>query len=392
MLLYSVADKIVFSILKRIDIGLLEITTFSGQVLKFGNPNDKLKASLKIKAPALNYNLIKGGSIGLAECYMRDEFETNNLSNLIELTARNINIVHKFAGVLDLKFLNFIKNRFIKNTKERSKENIAKHYDLGNDFFSLWLDKTLTYSSAIFDDQNKDLSAAQNNKYQKLINLIQPNNGDKVLEIGCGWGGFAEYLGKNYDVKLDCITISKKQYEYAKERIYNCGLNEKVNIEIKDYRDLEGKYNSIASIEMIEAVGQNYLESYFKTIKHNLSDGGRAAIQAITIDDSLFDRYKNKQDFIQKYIFPGGFLPNKNTINKLVSNNGLTVNSYISYADHYADTLSIWRDEFNKKWNLIKDQGFDLTFKRMWEFYLSYCEAGFKSKNIDLIQFSMQNK
>jgi len=392
MLLYNVADKIVFNILKRINVGFLEISTFSGEVLKFGNPNDKLTVNLKIKNPALNFNLIKGGSIGFAECYMRDEFETNNLSNLIELTARNINIMHKFAGVLDLKFLNFIKNRFIKNTKSRSKKNIAKHYDLGNDFFSLWLDKTLTYSSAIFDDKNKNLSDAQNNKYQKLINLIQPNNGDKVLEIGCGWGGFAEYLGKNYDVKLDCITISKKQFEYAKERIHNCGLNEKVNIEIKDYRDLKGKYNSIASIEMIEAVGQNYLESYFKTIKHNLSDGGRAAIQAITIDDGLFDRYKNKEDFIQKYIFPGGFLPNKNTINKLVSNNGLTVNSYISYADHYANTLALWRDKFNKKWDLIKNQGFDLTFKRMWEFYLSYCEAGFKSKNIDLIQFSLQNK
>ena len=392
MILYSLADKIVFSILKRINYGFLEISTLSGDLLKFGNPNDKLKANLKIKSPALNYNLIKGGSIGLAECFMRNEFETKNLSDLIELTARNISIVHKFAGVLDLKFLNFIKNKFIKNTKNRSKENIAKHYDLGNDFFSLWLDKTLTYSSAIFDDENRNLSDAQNNKYQKLINLIQPSNGDKVLEIGCGWGGFAEYLGKNYEVKLDCITISKKQFEYAKERIHNCGLNEKVNIEIKDYRDLKGKYNSIASIEMIEAVGQNYLESYFKTIKDNLSDGGKAAIQAITIDDSLFDRYKNKQDFIQKYIFPGGFLPNKNTINKLVSNNGLTVNSYISYADHYADTLTIWREEFNKKWDLIKKQGFDLTFKRMWEFYLSYCEAGFRSKNIDLIQFSLQNK
>ena len=392
MILYNFADKIVFSILKKINYGFLEISTLSGEVLQFGNPNDKLKANLIIKSPALNYNLIKGGSIGFAECFMRNEFDTNNLSNLIELTARNISIVHKFAGVLDLKFLNFIKNKFIKNTKSRSKENIAKHYDLGNDFFSLWLDKTLTYSSAIFDDQNKNLSDAQNNKYQKLINLIQPNNGDKVLEIGCGWGGFAEYLGKNYEVKLDCITISKKQFEYAKERIHNCGLNEKVNIEIRDYRDLKGKYNSIASIEMIEAVGQNYLESYFKTIKNNLSDGGKAAIQAITIDDSLFDRYKNKQDFIQKYIFPGGFLPNKNTINKLVSNNGLTVNSYISYADHYADTLAIWRNEFNKKWDLIKKQGFDLTFKRMWEFYLSYCEAGFKSKNIDLIQFSLQNK
>ena len=392
MILYNFADKIVFNILKKINNGFLEISTLSGEVLQFGNPNDRLKANLVIKSPAFNYNLIKGGSVGFAECYMRNEFETNNLSDLIELTARNINIIHKFSGVLDLKFLNYIKNKFIKNTKSRSKENIAKHYDLGNDFFSLWLDETLTYSSAIFDDKNKILSDAQNNKYQKLINLIQPNIGDKVLEIGCGWGGFAEYLGKNYQVKLDCITISKKQFEFAKERIHNCGLNEKVNIEIKDYRDLKGKYNSIASIEMIEAVGQNYLESYFKTIKNNLSDGGKAAIQAITIDDSLFDRYKNKQDFIQKYIFPGGFLPNKNTINKLVSKNGLTVNSYISYADHYADTLAIWREEFNKKWDLIKNQGFDLTFKRMWEFYLSYCEAGFKSKNIDLIQFSLQNK
>ena len=392
MILHRIADKIIFNILKRISVGYLEITSISGKLLKFGNYEDKLKADLKIKSSALSYNLIKGGSVGLAESYMKNEFETSNLSNLIELAARNINIVHKFAGILDLKFLNFIKNKFIKNTKSRSKENIAKHYDLGNDFFSLWLDKTLTYSSAIFDEQNKDLAEAQNNKYQKLINLIQPNNGDKILEIGCGWGGFAEYLGKNYDVKLDCITISKKQFEYAKERIHNCGLNEKVNIEIKDYRDLNSKYNSIASIEMIEAVGQNYLESYFKTIKDNLSDGGKAAIQAITIDDSLYDRYKNKQDFIQKYIFPGGFLPNKNTINKLVSKNGLSVNSYISYADHYADTLSIWRDEFNKKWSLIKNQGFDLTFKRMWEFYLSYCEAGFKSKNIDLIQFSLQNK
>jgi len=392
MILHKIADKIIFNILKRISVGYLEITSTSGELLKFGNYDDRLKADLKIKSSSLSYNLIKGGSVGLAECYMRDEFETSNLSNLIELAARNISIIHKFSGILDLKFLNFIKNKFVKNTKSRSKENIAKHYDLGNDFFSLWLDKTLTYSSAIFDEQNKDLSNAQNNKYQKLINLIQPSNGDKVLEIGCGWGGFAEYLGKNYDVKLDCITISKKQFEYAKERIHSCGLNEKVNIEIKDYRDLNSKYNSIASIEMIEAVGQNYLESYFKTIKDNLSDGGKAAIQAITIDDSLYDRYKNKQDFIQKYIFPGGFLPNKNTINKLVSKNGLSVNSYISYADHYADTLAIWKDEFNKKWSLIKDQGFDLTFKRMWEFYLSYCEAGFKSKNIDLIQFSLQNK
>ena len=392
MVLYNFTDKIVFQTLRDIEHGQLEIIKHSGEVLKFGNQQSPLKAVLKIKKPNFTFNLIKGGSIGFAESYMKDEFETDNLSSLIEITARNIKIIHKFSGLLDFPFINYFRNTFIKNTRERSRENISKHYDLGNEFFGLWLDKTLTYSSAIFDERNKDLSNAQNNKYQKLIDLIKPNNGDKILEIGCGWGGFAEYLGKKYDVKLDCITISKKQFEYAKKRIHKCGLNEKVNIEIKDYRDLKDRYNSIASIEMIEAVGQNYLESYFKTIKNNLSNNGKAAIQAITIDDNIFDRYKTKKDFIQKYIFPGGFLPSKGIINKYVSENGLTIKSYDSYADHYSDTLAIWRKEFNQKWDLIKKQGFDLTFKRMWEFYLSYCEAGFKSKNIDLIQFSLQNK
>jgi len=392
MLLHSISDKIVFNLLKNLKHGSLEIINLNGVKLTFGDFDNQLKAKIIIKTPALTYNLIKGGSIGFAECYMRGEFETPNLSNLIEIMARNIQIVYKFSGLLDLPFINFFKNKLIKNTKSRSKENIAKHYDLGNDFFSLWLDKTLTYSSAIFDEDSKELSQAQNNKYQKLINLIKPSAGDKILEIGCGWGGFAEYLGKNYNVKLDCITISQKQFEFAKQRIHNCGLNEKVNIEIKDYRDLKGQYNSIASIEMIEAVGQNYLASYFNTIKNNLRPGGTAAIQAITIDDSLFDRYKNRQDFIQKYIFPGGFLPSKHSLRKYAETNHLNFNEYNSYASHYSKTLAIWRETFNQKWELIKNQGFDLTFKRMWEFYLSYCEAGFKSKNIDLIQFSLQNK
>ena len=392
MLLHNISDKIVFSLLKNLQNGSLEVINCNGEQFLFGDLNNTLKAKIIIKTPALTYNLIKGGSIGFAECYMCGEFETPNLSNLIEIMARNIKIVYKFSGLLDLPLINFFKNRFIKNTKNRSKENIAKHYDLGNDFFSLWLDETLTYSSAIFDDYSLDLPTAQNNKYQKLINLIKPNSGDKVLEIGCGWGGFAEYLGKNYDVKLDCITISQKQYEFAKQRIHNCGLNEKINIEIKDYRDLKGQYNSIASIEMIEAVGQNYLASYFNTIKNNLTPGGTAAIQAITIDDSLFDRYKNRQDFIQKYIFPGGFLPSKQSLKKYAESNHLNFNEYNSYAVHYSKTLAMWRETFNQKWELIKNQGFDLTFKRMWEFYLSYCEAGFKSKNIDLIQFSLQNK
>jgi len=392
MLIYKLSDLIVFSLLKNIKHGHLEVIKMNGEVLKFGDPNEILKVSLEIKDESFIYNLIKSGSVGLGESYMKGFFTTNNLSDLIELTARNIGIIYKFSGILDLTIINYIKRKFVKNTKTRSKENIARHYDLGNDFFSLWLDKSLTYSSAIFKEPDQDLFEAQKNKYQKLIDLLQPSSGSRVLEIGCGWGGFAEYLGTNYDVKLDCITISQKQFEFAKERIHKYGLNEKVNIELKDYRDLKAKYDHIASIEMIEAVGQDYLNSYFNTIKNNLLPSGTAGIQAITIDDQLFDRYKNKEDFIQKYIFPGGFLPSKSELQNYVDKNGLKFNEYNSYANHYSETLIVWREIFNKKWDLIKKQGFDLKFKKMWEFYLSYCEAGFKSKNIDLIQFSLQNK
>ncbi len=391
-MIQAISDNVVFGALKFLRYGQLKIINFDGKIYLFGEDNKNINVVLKINRSGVTYNIIKNGSIGLAESYMRGEIETNNLSDLIELTARNIKLIYKFSGILDFSLINFIKNKVIKNTKIRSKENISKHYDLGNDFFSLWLDETLTYSSAIFENEKQTLSEAQNNKYQKLINLLKPKDNSKVLEIGCGWGGFAEYLGKNYNVKLDCITISQKQYDFTKERIHKAGLNEKINIHIKDYRDLKGKYESIASIEMIEAVGQNYLQTYFSTIKKNLSDSGNIGIQAITIDDSLFDRYKNKQDFIQKYIFPGGFLPSKKSLYKYADANGLKFSEYNSYAKHYSDTLIIWRKEFIKKWDLIKNQGFDLSFKKMWEFYLSYCEAGFKSKNIDLIQFSLCNK
>ena len=386
------SDKIVFNSLKLIKHGYLEIQNHDSKIYKFGNENELLRAKIKINKPGLTFQIIKSGSVGLAEAYMRNEFETDNLTNLIEITAKNIKLVYKFSGIFDISMINKLKSIFIKNNKSRSKENISKHYDLGNDFFSLWLDPSLTYSSAIFEKQKDDLFSAQLNKYKKLTELIKPNVGNKILEIGCGWGGFAEYVGKNYDVKLDCITISKEQFEFSKKRIFENGLNEKVNIFLKDYRDVKDKYDSIASIEMIEAVGQNYLVNYFKSIKKNLSENGRAAIQAITIDDSLFDRYKTKEDFIQKYIFPGGFLPSKRKLYDLSSSNGLEIKKYESYGSHYSNTLKIWRDEFLKKWEEISKHGFDNKFKRMWHFYLSYCEAGFKSKNIDLIQFSMQNK
>ncbi len=382
------SKKIAFSALKMIKYGKIIVTDYDQSKHIFGN-DENLIVFVKINRQDFFKKIISKGSIGMAEAYMNNEFETDNLSNLIELTAKNIEIVHRFSGILDLSFINYLKSIFNKNTKSNSKKNISKHYDLGNEFFSLWLDDTLTYSSAIFENDKLDLEKAQINKYKKLTSLIKPKIGDKVLEIGCGWGGFAEFIGKNYDVKLDCITISKKQFDYAKNRIYKIGLNEKINIKMQDYRDVKNKYNSIASIEMIEAVGQDYLKNYFQSIKKYLKDDGKAAIQAITIDDKLFNRYKKKEDFIQKYIFPGGFLPSKNSLVEYAKKTGLEFTQCNSYGVHYSNTLKIWREKFFKSWEHISKQGFDSTFKRMWNFYLSYCEAGFRSKNIDLIQFSL---
>ena len=382
------SKKIAFSALKMIKYGKIIVTDYDQSKYIFGN-DENLIVFVKINRSDFFKKIISKGSIGMAEAYMNNEFETDNLSKLIELTAKNIEIVHKFSGILDLSFINYVKNIFNKNTKSNSKKNISKHYDLGNEFFSLWLDDTLTYSSAIFENDKLDLEKAQINKYKKLTSLIKPKIGDKVLEIGCGWGGFAEFIGKNYDVKLDCITISKKQFDYAKNRIYKIGLNEKINIKMQDYRDVKNKYNSIASIEMIEAVGQDYLKNYFQSIKKYLKNDGKAAIQAITIDDKLFNRYKKKEDFIQKYIFPGGFLPSKNSLVEYAKKTGLEFTQCNSYGVHYSNTLKIWREKFFKSWEHISKQGFDNTFKRMWNFYLSYCEAGFRSKNIDLIQFSL---
>ena len=387
----QISDKIVFSGLKLIKYGKLNVTTFQNKNLQFGD-DGSLEASIKINKPDFSKNIISKGSVGLAESYMRGDFETDDLSKLIELSAKNIKLVHKFSGVLDLTYLNYFKKFINRNTKTKSKEHISKHYDLGNEFFSLWLDDSLTYSSAIFENEKSNLYEAQINKYKKLSNLLKPKTGDKLLEIGCGWGGFAEYIGKNHDVNLDCITISKKQYEFAKKRIHDAGLNEKINIQMKDYRDVKQNYNSIASIEMIEAVGKDYLKNYFQTIKKNLVPGGKAAIQAITIDDNLYNRYKRKEDFIQKYIFPGGFLPSINFMEKLIKKNNLKLEKINTYSDDYARTLSTWRKNFLGVWDKISPLGFDDYFKRMWEFYLSYCEGGFKSRNINLIQFSMSNK
>ncbi len=389
----KLSETFILNKLKLIKNGSLNLTNYNHEKFIFGEINKEVKADIKVNDPKFYFNILKGGSTGLAESYVRDDFSTSDLTSLIELTARNIDLTNTFLGILKISFLkNLFKNLFYSNTRFKSKENISKHYDLGNEFFSIWLDKTLTYSSAIFNAPNEDLANAQLNKYNKLIDLLKPKSGDKILEIGCGWGGFAEHLSKNYDIKLDCITISKKQLEFAKKRIFNAGLNHKVDIKFLDYRDLKGKYDSIASIEMIEAVGEKYLAKFFLTIKENLKPGGVGAIQAIIIKDELFERYRKREDFIQKYIFPGGFLPSLHSIKNYCKQTGLELTNYNSYGAHYSNTLKEWRNNFIRSWNDISKQGFDQSFKKIWDFYFSYCEAGFKSKNIDLIQFSLSNK
>ena len=389
----KISEKIVLNKLKKIKNGNLKLINYDGKVFHFGSLESNLSADIKINNPKFYFNIISGGSSALGEAHMNRDFYTSNLTNLIEISAKNIELVYSFSGSLKIKKIkNFFKSIFASNTKSKSLQYISKHYDLGNNFFSKWLDKTLTYSSAVYENENDSLEIAQKNKYQKLIDLLNVKDGNKVLEIGCGWGGFSEYLAKNYNVSIDCITISKKQFEFTKKRISDAGLDNKVNVLFLDYRDLQDKYDNIVSIEMIEAVGENYLGKYFETIKKSLNKDGSAALQGITIRDDLFDRYKRSEDFIQKYIFPGGFLPSVNLMKTLIKKNKLNLIKVNSYPDDYAKTLANWRINFFKAWNNITPLGFDETFKRMWEFYLSYCEAGFKSKNINLIQISMSNK
>ena len=392
MSLSKISEKFILNRLKKLEYGNLKLINYDGKVFHFGNLESKLSADIKINNPNFFTNIILGGSSAFGEAHMKKDFYTSNLTNLIEITAKNVKLVYSFSGSLKLqKIKNLIKKIFASNTKSKSLKNISKHYDLGNDFFSKWLDKSLTYSSAIYMDQNESLEKAQRNKYQKLIDLLKIKEGNKVLEIGCGWGGFSEYLAKNYNVSIDCITISKKQFEFSKNRIATSGLDNKVNVKFLDYRDVKDKYDNIASIEMIEAVGENYLDKYFSTIKNSLKSNGTAAIQGITISDKLFERYRRSEDFIQKYIFPGGFLPSEKFMKQLIKKHNLSLDKINTYSDDYAKTLNIWKSNFLNAWKNISPLGFDEAFKRMWEFYLSYCEAGFKSKNINLIQFSMSN-
>ena len=376
--------------IKKFPYGSIILEWPNGNINKIEASQDGPNAKLIIHDNQVAKEIIKGGSVKFAELYISKKVSTDNLTNLIHYFAGNND---QAENTLKISFIKNLFNKFIhfqnKNTRNQAKKNISRHYDLGNKFYEYWLDKSMTYSSAIFHDKSIGIEDAQNNKYKRLAELSSINNGDEVLEIGCGWGGFAEFLGKNYDCKVTAITISEEQFKFATRRIAEAKLAEKVKIVFCDYRNISGKFDKIISIEMFEAVGSEYWSAFFKKVESVLKPKGSISLQLITIDDKIYDVYKINPDFIQKYIFPGGMLPSMKVLKNILGNTSLNIKSIDSYANDYAKTLNIWNKQFNLNWSKIEKLGFDERFKLLWNYYLSYCEGGFLSKNIDLKQINL---
>ena len=350
-------------------------------------------ADIKINSWKLVPRLLLSGDMGLAESFLSGEWETSNLTQLILLGDINERALGN--AVTPSKFINLIeklRHQRRDNSKRGSRRNIAAHYDLGNEFYSHWLDNSMSYSSALFTDFGEELEVGQNRKYQRLAKALKLKEGDQVLEIGCGWGGFAEIAAKEYKCNVVGITLSNEQAKFAQRRMKENQLSNLVDIRIEDYRDVQGSFDKIVSIEMFEAVGEEHWRNYFETIKTRLKPGGLAGIQSITIANEFFETYKRRPDFIQKYIFPGGILPSEDKLNNAVSSAGLKILDDYYFGKSYAETLRRWQSTFEQKWDDIKNLGFDEKFQKMWRYYLSYCEAGFESGHINVGQFLIGSK
>ena len=350
-------------------------------------------ADIQINSWKLVPRLLLSGDMGLAESFLSGEWATSNLTQLILLGDINERALGN--AVTPSKFINSIeklRHQRRDNSKRGSRRNIAAHYDLGNEFYSHWLDNTMSYSSALFTDFGEELEVGQNRKYHRLAKALKLKEGDQVLEIGCGWGGFAEIAAKEYKCNVVGITLSNEQAKFAQRRMKENQLSNLVDIRIEDYRDVQGSFDKIVSIEMFEAVGEEHWRNYFETIKTRLKPGGLAGIQSITIANEFFETYKTRPDFIQKYIFPGGILPSEDKLNNAVNSAGLKILDDYYFGKSYAETLRRWQSTFEQKWDDIKNLGFDEKFQKMWRYYLSYCEAGFETGHINVGQFLIGSK
>jgi len=347
-------------------------------------------AELDIHDGEVFARLIREGDLGFCESYLDGAWSTPDLQAFMDLVhADNDEIYDGFPGQRLARAYEKLRFWLQRNTKRQAKKNIAAHYDLGNDFYALWLDESMTYSSALFSTGQESLEKAQERKYASMVDEMGVKPGDHVLEIGCGWGGFAEYAAGQRGLKVTGLTISREQHDYAVERIRRAGLSDRVEIKLQDYRDETGRYDGIASIEMFEAVGEKYWPVYFRTLHNCLHPGRHATLQIITVQERRFEIYRRGVDFIQKYIFPGGMLPSPTILHDQARGAGLEVSRSIEFGESYSQTLRRWHESFNATWEEIAALGFDARFRRMWNLYLTSCAATFHSGNCDVTQFTV---
>jgi len=378
------------AVASKIHWGSLVMILPDGRAFRFQGLEPGSEGVLHIHDLAFAKRLLRGGTIGVAESYFEKQWSSPDVTTILEVVSRNGDHVSAFFNSnfiirLAQRFLHFLR----KNTTRGAKRNIMAHYDMGNEFYAEWLDPTMTYSAARFNSADQDLSQAQINKYRSLAERIDLQPEHHVLEIGSGWGGFAEYAATEIGCRVTGITISPEQLNFAKERIANQGLEDKVDFRLQDYRKVEGTFDRIASIEMFEAVGIQYWPVYFKRLFDCLKPGGLAGLQIITIADRHFEDYKKRTDFIQKYIFPGGMLPSPTALRAQVEKAGLMWKDNINFGPDYARTLKTWQARFLEAWPRIQSMGFDERFRLLWRYYLAYCEAGFRSGSIDVTQISL---
>lgn len=373
--------------------GRLTLELPNGMIHEFGQQTDtEHHAIIKINSFKSLRRLVRGGSIGFAESFMDGEWQTPDEVSVIRWALANENLVNDILkGHPLLRLFNRLSHLGRANTKKGSRKNISYHYDLGNDFYEQWLDPTFTYSSALFNGQ-ESLEEAQLNKYRTICQMLDLKAGEHVLEIGCGWGGFAEIATNEFGAKVTGITLSKEQLAFAKDRMARLNLADKADLQLIDYRDVQGEYDHIVSIEMFEAVGEEHWPTYFETLKKRLKQGGSAVLQIISIADDRFEQYRSSADFIQRYIFPGGMLPSPTALQGEILLADLKLCEQKLFGLDYAKTLEIWRRNFLNAWPTIKaTEAFDERFRRMWVYYLAYCEGGFREGSIDVGLYKIQH-
>ena len=381
----------VHSVLGRLSAGQLDMVLPDGSLFRYEGDGHGPVARVNVRNDQLFVRVLREGDNAFAEAYMEGWWDTPDLQAVLDVfVMSNEAVVREMPGTSVVRTYERLRHWLRSNSKSQARKNISYHYDLGNSFYGLWLDDTMTYSSALFREGQESLEQAQTNKYAQICDTLDLAPGAHVLEIGCGWGGFAEYAAKERGLRVTALTISQEQHDYAVERMKRQGLEGQVDIVMRDYRDETGQYDGIASIEMFEAVGEKYWPTYFDSVHARLKPGGHGTFQIITIADELFPVYRKSVDFIQKYIFPGGMLPSPSALRNQIQRAGLVETGSVEFGKSYSDTLRRWYETFNARWDEIELLGFDERFRRMWNFYLTSCAATFLTGVNDVTQITVR--